>query len=203
MEIGSFDIDQVHRPTATPHNWTGTYFDVWQRQSSGPPVLISQAWNYDKAFDGIRELAHFKLPNSVPAHTLPGVPISDPKTYEIRALREMGTQAMLTNQPAILPFIYSEDGMYAPHDAPALKGREEIAAFLKDYTANWPPFDYVDVSTDRLDFSDAGVVEHMSYNLRWIGEGQTGVSIGKGIRIWTRNKDGMLQSYRQIAMHEF
>ena len=42
----------------------------------------------------------------------------------------------------------------------------------------------------------------ISYNLRWDSLDNSGVSIGKGIRIMKRNEDGSLRTYRVISMHD-
>lgn len=203
VEIGTFAITQEQRATSERHRWEGTYFDVWERDDVGKLTLVSQAWNYDAPYKGLRELAHFELNSSLPAQRLPGLPIKDRRMYEIRALREMGRRSMMSGHPNRVPLIYADDAMYAPHDRPMTWGFENIRSFLEEYTAFWPPFDFVDTSTDRIDFLGRYVVEHMSYNLRWVGEDQSGVSIGKGIRIWKRSEEGLLQSYRQISMHDF
>lgn len=203
VEIGTFEIEQQERSTSKQHRWAGAYFDVWERDARGQMTLVSQAWNYDEAYDRLRELAHFEVDQSTPAQRLPGIPIKDRRMYEVRALREMGRRTMMSGQPHLSPLIYADDAMYSPHDAPMMWGIGNIRSFLKDYSAFWPPFEFVDTSTDRIDFLGDHIVEHMSYNLRWIGEDQTGVSTGKGIRVWKRSDEGLLQSYRQISMHDY
>ncbi len=203
VEIGSFQTDLIVAETSEEKSLTGTYFDVWETQEDGSTKLFSSAWNYDAAFDGIRSLMHFSDIESTPAQRIPGITVSDELSYEVSALSEFNDVLMKRQQPETLMWIYAEDAAYAPHDAPIVKGRDAIAAFLKNYTSYWVPFDFVDVSVDRLDKTQWGAISYTSYNLRWIGGDQTGVATGKGIRIWKRSKDGQLQSFRQIAMHDF
>lgn len=202
VEIGSFTISQIHRESGKEHDWAGTYFDVWQNVDSGP-VLLTQAWNYDAAYEDLRTLAHFSDIGGIPAPNLPGVPVSDPLGYEIAALKTYGEVLMTSQQPGLLHLIYAEDSMYAPHDTPMVWGRDAIETFMAGYTEHWPPFTYVDVETHRLHAGDIGVLEHSSYSLRWVGGDRTGTSMGKGLRIWKRSEDGQLQHFRQIAMHDF
>lgn len=201
--IGTFDVEQIERSTDQMHIWSGVYFDVWARGAADQLTLVSQSWNYDEPYDGLRGLVHFDLASSTPAQQIPGLVIEDERMYEIKALREMGRRSMMTGQSNLVSMIYADDAMYAPHDAPMVRGKPEIREHLAAYTKNWPSFSFVDTSTDRIDFLGQYAVEHMSYNLRWIGGDQTGVGTGKGVRVWKRSEDGLFQSYRQIAMHDF
>ena len=202
VEIGTFSIRQFLRDDGSAHDWTGTYFDVWQGDAADA-ALLSRSWNYDKAYEGARELAHFDDIGGIPAPNLPGVAVTDPLDYEIAALKTYGEWLMTSQQPGLLNLVYAEDGMYSPHDTPMVWGREAIRAHLAEYTANWPPFTFVDVETHRLIVGEFGILDYGSYNLRWIGEDETGVSMGKGLRIWKRSDEGQLQYFRQISMHDF
>lgn len=203
VEIGSFQTEIIVTEQSEEKSLSGTYFDVWEIQDEGSIKLYASAWNYDAAYEGLRELMHFSNIESTPAHQIPGLPVSDELSYEVSAFSEFNDTLMKRQQPDKLLWIYAKDAAYAPHDAPMARGRDSIAAFLKEYTSHWPPFDYVDVSVDRLDKVEGGAISFSSYNLRWIGEDQTGVSIGKAICIWKRSEEGQLQSFRQIAMHDF
>ncbi len=202
LVIGSFKLTIRNLKNDRGTAVTGTYFDIWDT-STNDHRLLTLAWNFDEKVDGIENAFRANHPAGIHYAFTPTVPTGDKVSAEVMAARTYGAKLMLRRQPSLLVNAYHPDAWYSPHDQPIVKGKSAIKEFNIEYAKNWPSFDYVDTNPHELYENGNFVLEHMSYNLRWrTPEDYSGISIGKGIRLWKRDSTGVLKSFRQIAMHD-
>ncbi len=200
IDIGSFKSRMALNSAGTVFVIEGAYFDVWTQTPQGPR-LSAQAWNYDQPYDGLRRAVHFEELGNHEAFTA-SVPVTDDVSFDLAAFNAYSDAAMMRGQPESLYLVYGEDAIMAPHDAPLVKGRENIRDFLESYSGSWPPFHYVKSATHEIHEYEDLVLSRLSYTLRWDAGGGSGVSIGKGLRIMQRTPQGSLRVYRIISLHD-
>ncbi len=202
IDIGAFTLNYVSADATEAKELSGHYFDVWQESASGDYALLAQAWNFDSVYPEIRETKMFDALPGIHLAFTPSVPIDTGVAFDHLAVDLYNDAAMTRQQPDLLHYVYADDAVMYPHDSGPEVGRESIKDFLEDYTSGWPSFDFIKAASHRIDGTSPYVLSLISYNLRWNSLDNSGVSIGKCIRIMKRNKDGSLRTYRIISMHD-
>ena len=203
-DIGAFRLayKPANSPSSDPAEISGSYFDIWQEDASGNYTLLTQGWNFDEAYPDIRNSKLFDALPGVHMAFTPSAPVGSGVSFDLAAVNQFNDAAMLRHQPDILYHVYAEDAVMMPHDSPPVEGREAIRVFLEDYTSHWPSFDYIKSTAHRIEGTSPFVLSYQSYNLRWDSLDNSGISIGKGIRILKRDDTGSLRTYRIISMHD-
>lgn len=202
VDIGAFTLNYTAAQSAEAKEVSGHYFDVWEESAAGDYVLIAQAWNFDSVYTEIRETTMFDTLPGIHLAFTPSVPVDSGAAFDHLAVNLYNDAAMIRQQSDILYHVYSEDAVMYPHDSGPRVGQETIKEFLEDYTSGWPSFDYIKTASHRIEGTAPYAMSLISYNLRWDSLDNSGVSIGKGIRIMKRNEDGSLRTYRVISMHD-
>ena len=202
IDIGAFTLHYTAADATEAKEISGHYVDVWQESASGDYTLLAQAWNFDSVYPEVRETNMFDTLPGVHLAFTPSVPIDTGVAFDHLAVDLDNDAAMIRQQPDLLHYVYAEDAVMYPHDSEPEVGREAIKDFLEGYTSGWPSFDFIKAASHRIEGTSPYVLSLISYNLRWDSLDNSGVSIGKGIRIMKRNKDGSLRTYRIISMHD-
>ena len=207
IEIGTFQMTIEHGTKGKsaaegPVSIPGTYFEVWDTSSKNDHKLLSQAWNYDEKVERENTLLRTSIAGGVRYAHEPIVPIKTAISYELAAKRALSVRLMQQRNTDAMAFGMADDAMYSTHETPPLIGKQAIKDYWRIYAEGWPSFDYLDTNNHQLYVHKDYVLTHNSYNMRWSTRDYSGISTGKGIALFKRNANGILQGYRTIAMHD-
>jgi ketosteroid isomerase-like protein len=194
LERGNFEI---HFVEGQPRK--GRYLHLWRRQADGSYRLKAEVWGYATATE---DPAVYRL-----GQTLPGgraAPAGDPALgAELDRLHAIEARAVQTHDPARIDTFVS-DAVFVPYAQEAKVGIGEIRPFLTEYIArgSGATFDSVRTWNEGYETRGGYVIEYPNFEVAWRAGADSGVVTGGGLRIWRREPDCSLRTWRQMGTHD-
>jgi ketosteroid isomerase-like protein len=201
VELGMFSMRMKFRSTGNEHELKGKYSTIWEKATDGKLSLITEAWNYNHQVPIAEHLIFEEVPTvniALQAH----LPVNSSISFELAAYNRLQEVVITQHDPKMWSQFYTDDYMLFYSNNPIYKGRKEVDAFLEEHVKHLPVFEKLDIRNDHIDALGDYVIEYASH-IAIIRNGDwSGVSTGKNIRIWRREKDGSLKIFRGIGMYD-
>ncbi|WP_299256234.1 DUF4440 domain-containing protein [uncultured Aquimarina sp.] len=198
--LGIFTIKVKLKASEKVEELKGKYIDIWKKES-GKLFLISEIWNYNHHTPLTDDLRFHNLPGVVIAFQ-PHLPLDTDIRYEIGALDQLLETVIRQHDHISWSMAYDQDGIFLYSYQPVYYGRKELDPFIEKHMKELPIFEKLDVRNDRIDDFGTYVVEYASHIANWRRDDASGISTGKGIRIWKRQPNCSLKIFRQIATYD-
>jgi ketosteroid isomerase-like protein len=200
-EFGLFNMKIKLKSTGKEYDLNGKYEDVWDKGRDGHLKLVTEAWNYDRRVE-IGDQLRFDAAPSVNVALQAQVQVNNNVRFELAALNAFAEQVITQHDAKLWSRLYSDDIKYIYSNNPAVEGRQAMDAFLERHVKELPTFEKLSIRNDEIDDLGEYVVEYASHIAVFRSGDYSGVSTGKDLRIWRREKDGFLKVCRSIAMYD-
>ncbi|HWV71754.1 MAG TPA: nuclear transport factor 2 family protein [Pseudosphingobacterium sp.] len=201
VELGTFTMRMTLKNNGEKCELKGKYMNIWEKLEGNKLSLTAEAWNYSHHTDIANHLIFEEVPVvnvALQAH----VPINNNISFELAALNRLMEETIIQHDAKIWSQFYTDDGMFIYSNSPIYKGRKALDEFLQKHVNELPVFEKLDIRNDYIqDFGDY-VIEYASHIANWRNGNSSGVSTGKDIRIWRRDKDCSLKIFREMAMYD-
>jgi ketosteroid isomerase-like protein len=194
LERGNFEIRFVE---GQPRK--GRYLHLWRQQGDKSYRLRTEIWGYATATE---DPAVYRLGQTLPRRR--AAPAGDPALgAELDRLHAIEARAVQTHDPARIDTFVS-DAVYVPYAQEAKVGIGEIRPFLTDYIARGSGATFDSVRTWNEGYEKRGgyVIEYPNFEVAWRAGANSGVVSGGGLRIWRREPDCSLKTWRQMGTHD-
>lgn len=202
MELGTFELDFKVKVSGEEFQIEGVYLNLWRKTDNGEPVLITEAWNYNKWYDGLDAQMRFATVPSLRMAFQPRVPIDSDISFEVAARSHLLETTVTQHDADTWSRFYTDDAILIPnHDSP-YKGKKAIADYIKMHAEEMPIFEKLDIRSDRIDHLGKYVVVYSSHVANWRNGDMSGVGTGKNIKILRRGNDHTLKEFRSIGMYD-
>jgi ketosteroid isomerase-like protein len=201
MESGTFHLKMSVKKSGEPRELTGKYLDIWEQTEGGTPLLVTSAWNHDRAIDFSDELRFSEVP-SVQMALQARLPVHDRISFELAAFNRLLESAIIQHDGGLWSQFYADDVVMLANYSARHVGKKAVDAYIADHVKELPVFEKLDIRNDRIEQSGQYVIEYASHVANWRNGDSSGVSTGKNIRIWRREADGALRIIRQIGMYD-
>ena len=201
VELGMFTTKMKLKSTDKEHALKGKYQNIWEKSENGKLTLITEAWNYNHLVEITEQLRFEEVPAIQIAYQA-HLPINSSIRFELAALNRLMEVTITQHDAKIWSQFLTDDGMFIYSNNPICQGRKALNEFLEKHAKEMPVFEKLDVRNDRIDHSGDYVIEYASHIANWRNGEHSGVSTGKDIRIWRREKDCSLKIFRQMAMYD-
>ncbi len=202
LEIGTLCLTFSAKATGEEHTLNGAYLNLWQKAAGGRLQLITEAWNYDRWYDGADQLLRFETVPAVHTAFLPNVPVNSSISFELAALNRLLDATVTQHDGKVWAQFYADDAMLIPNHQPIQNGRKAIDEYIEKHAVELPVFEELDIRNNRIDNLGGYVIEYAGHIASWKNRGTTGVGLGKNIRIWRREPDHSLKLFRSIVMYD-
>ena len=200
VEWGRFRQQLVLRAGGQEYELIGKYLDIWEKRAD-QVVLITSAWNYDRAVD-FSDLLRFPEVPAVHVAFQPRAAVTSQAGVDVAALGLLIERTVTGHDARLFTLLYADDAVLLHNYHPAFIGRDQIAAFTAEHFKQLSVFEKLDIRNDRVDDLGGYVVEYASHVASWRNGEWSGVNPGKNIRIWRRQADGALRIFRAIGMYD-
>ncbi len=203
LELGTFRIEYVELGSGESLVREGKYWNVWAREAGGALKIKAETWGYFLPVNN---------PNTVTMEIEPLVATSPPHEldeadenlrFELHALNALMQEGVRNKDAQLRSSFYSRNAVFMPHADSTKSGLEEIQKHLVEYSRGDVVLDTVDISTFVFERAGEYVIEYPRFRVEWHVDQMSGVTSGKGIRLWRREPGGTLKIYREIATHDF
>ncbi|MEM7509939.1 MAG: nuclear transport factor 2 family protein [Bacteroidota bacterium] len=199
FELSTFRLSITTETEA--YTLRGKSVRIWMYAGEDRLTLETEAWNYNHSLDFAHAL-RFDLPNATHLALEAHVPIKDPISFEIAALHGLAEKVITQGNAEVWSQFYTDDGMFIYSFNPIHHKRKQLNAFFEQHVKDLPVFENLEIRAIKIEELDNGyVIEFASHIACWRNETASGVSTGKNIRIWRREPNGSLKTFRQIAMY--
>ena len=199
FELSTFRLS-ISSDTQT-HTLRGKCVRIWTYAGEGLLRLETEAWNYNHYLDFANEL-RFNLPYATHLAMEAHVPIQDAVSFEIAALHGLAEKVITQGNAEVWSQFYADDGMFIYSFNPIHHKRKQLNAFFEQHVKDLPVFENLEIRAHKIeDLNNGYVIELASHIACWRNETASGVSTGKNIRVWRREPNGSLKTFRQIAMY--
>ena len=202
MEMGVFKLVLEVKVSGQLFEVEGTYMNLWRDSDRGEPVLVTDAWNYNKWYDGLDAQMRFAIVPAVRMAFQPRLLIDSNISLEIAAIGHLLETVLTQHDADVWSRLYTDDAILAPNHHPVYKGKEAIDGYMEKHVKELPVFEKLDIRSDRIDHLGKYTVVYSSHVANWRVNESSGVGTGKNIKIWRRGDDHSLKVFRTIAMYD-
>jgi ketosteroid isomerase-like protein len=199
MEIGTFDMSMSD--SIKTYELKGKYANIWKKDSTGNPKLLTEAWNYDHNVEFEQRLKFDNVPSitmALEAH----VPITDNISFELAGLNSLMEKIISQKDGNLWTKFYDDNGKSLHSFKPMIIGRKKLDEYYLEHAEELPVFEKLDIRTDKIEELNGYVLEYATAIANWRMNEYSGVSTSKNIRLWKRQPNGSLKIYRLIAMYD-
>jgi ketosteroid isomerase-like protein len=201
IEIGRFTMTVAVRGSAGTHELAGKYMDLWEKSGSGKLELNTAAWNHD-AYPQIADQLRFADVPSVHMALQARVPIAAGISLELAAIQKLQESTLIQHDGKTWALFYADDAILLANHGGVVSGRKALDEYTVEHANAFPVFEKLDLRTHRVDDLGRYVIEYASGVANWrVGE-SSGVSLGKNILVWRRERGGTLKIWRSISMYD-
>jgi len=203
VELGSFQLEYTDAKGGEAWLREGKYWNVWARQPDRSLKIKAETWGYFQ-------------PVKAPAALVVEIPpaaarLSSPKLdaqgenlrFELHALNALMREAVLNRDASLRLGFFAPDAVFMPHADSNKSGIEQIQKHLIEYNAGNVVIDAARIETFEFERAGEYTLEYPRFHVKWHVPELSGVSAGKGIRLWKRQPGGTLKIFREIATHDF
>lgn len=201
VESGTFHLKMTLKNNGQTRQLTGKYLDVWEKSESGALLLVTAAWNHDRAIEFSDELRFPALP-AVQMALQARVPVRDRISLELTAFNRLLETSIIQHDGGVWSQFYADDAVLFANYSPMHVGKKAVDVYIGEHVKQLPIFEKLDIRTDRIENLGRYVIEYASHVANWRNGDSSGVSTGKNIRLWRRDSDGALRIIRQIGMYD-
>lgn len=202
MELGKLSMKIILKRTAKEYELIGTYMNIWEESKDGELKLITEAWNYDQWYDEIDQHLRFDAVPAVHMAFQSNVQVNSNVSFELAAYSRLLDATVTQHDANVWSQFYTEDSMLIPNYHPIYHGKKEIDEYIKMHVKELPVFEELDIRNQRIDDLGKYVIGYASHIASWKSGNQSGVGLGKNIKIWRREPDHSLKVFRTIAMYD-
>ncbi len=201
VEFGNFEMKLILRSSGHEYLFKGKYGDIWEKRLNDSLLLITQVWNYNHKLENNDLLKFDEIP-AVTIAFISHVPVNSPISFELAALSRLQEICITQHDPIVWSQFYSNDAKVFYNFQAPVEGRNAIDSFLKKHVTELPVFEKLDIRNDRIDHLGNFVIVYASHIAIVRNGDWSGVSTGKNIAIWKREKDGSLKIFRGFATYD-
>jgi ketosteroid isomerase-like protein len=201
METGRFTMTLAVRGSAETHTIAGKYLDLWEKSAAGALALHTAAWNHDEPPKIAEQLRIAEVP-AVHMGLQARVPITAGVSFELAALQRLQEAAIIQRDGKTWGLFYTDDAVSLANHGGVVSGRKALDEYHVAHAKALPVFEKLDLRTHQIDDLGEYVVEYASGVVTWKVDEYSGVSLGKGLLVWRRSKDGQLRVWRSISMYD-
>ncbi|MEM8899037.1 MAG: nuclear transport factor 2 family protein [Bacteroidota bacterium] len=199
FELSTFQVSLTSE-TQT-YTLQGKCVRIWMYAGEDRLRLETEAWNYNHSLDFAHKL-RFNLPNTTHLALEAHAPIKDAVSFEIAALHGLAEKVITQGNAEVWSQFSADDGMFIYSFNPIHHKRKQLNAFFDQHVKDLPVFENLEIRAHKIeDLNNGYVIEIASHIACWRNETASGVSTGKNIRVWRREPNGSLKTFRQIAMY--
>ena len=130
------------------------------------------------------------------------VPVTAGVSFELAALCKLEESAIVQHDGKTWALFYADDGILLANHGAVVSGRKALDEYTVEHAKALPVFEKLDLRTHKIDDLGEYVIEYASGVVTWKVDEYSGVSLGKGIRVWRRAESGALQNWRAISMYD-
>ena len=179
----------------------GKYMDIWKKEQTDI-TLISEIWNYNHHTDLTEQLKFNEVPGTVLAYQ-GHLPINDNIRFEIASINHFTEEFIAHRDHNLWKQLYAKDAIALFSYKPVFKNKNALDQFIKDHVAELPIFEKLDIRNNYINDLGEYVVNYASHIANWRNSEYSGISTGKGIKIWRRAPNGTLKIVRQISTYDY
>lgn len=201
IESGEFKEKLKLKSTGKEYELYGKYLNIWEQKPDGSLLLITETWNYSHSVEIADQLFFPEIP-TVNVAMQPHLPIKDNITFELATLNTFQEKVITEHDAKLWSRFYADDYILFRIGHPLYRGRKQIDSFLEAHVKGFPVFEKLDIRNDRVDNLGEYVIEWASHIAIVRNGDWSGVTTGKDIRIWRREKDGALKIIRGIGTYD-
>ncbi|WP_299438412.1 nuclear transport factor 2 family protein [uncultured Aquimarina sp.] len=199
--LGTFTMKIQLKSTKQIKELKGKYMDIWEKEE-GKFSLISEIWNYNHHTDFTEHLKFNNVPGTVLAYQ-EHLPINNDIRFELAALNRFMEEFISQGDHKLWSQLYTNDVISMFSYKPMYLDKESLDTFLKYHVAELPIFEKLDIRNNHIDDLGTYIVNYASHIANWRNDDYSGISTGKGIKIWRRQSNGSLKIVRQIATYDY
>ncbi|WP_299248949.1 hypothetical protein [uncultured Aquimarina sp.] len=199
--IGTFEMKVRLKNAEKEEELKGKYIDIW-RKGEGNPLLISEIWNYDHHTDLTEQLKFDHVPGTVLAFQ-GHLPVDNNIRFEIASINSFTEEFISHHDHKLWSQIYADDAVALFSYKPIFRDKKSLDVFIKSHVAELPVFEKLDIRNNYIDDLGVYVVNIASHIANWRNTEYSGISTGKGIKIWKRAPNGSLKIFRQISTYDY
>ncbi|WP_299212531.1 nuclear transport factor 2 family protein [uncultured Aquimarina sp.] len=199
--LGTFTMKVRLKNTEKIEELNGKYIDIWKKENS-KLSLISQIWNYNHHTDLTEQLKFDNIPGTVLAYQ-GHLPVDNDIRFELAALNQFMEEFISHGDYKIWSQLYANDVLAMFSYKPIYRDKKSLDKFLKAHVAELPIFEKLDIRNNHIDDLGTYIVNYASHIANWRNDQYSGISTGKGIKIWRREPNGSLKIVRQIATYDY
>jgi len=198
---GTFTQKLQRRSDGKEYELNGKYLDLWRKPAGAEPVLVTQAWNYDRWFDAGDDF-RFADVRAFTAAQQPRVPADSNPRLELAAFCQLIGVAVTQHDGPVFARLFADDAVLLPNFDVVHAGRQAIDAWVATHFKELPVFEHLDIRNDRVDVLDGYLIEYASHVSSWKNGDSSGMNTGKNLRIWRREPDHALKLIAQIGAYD-
>ncbi|MBW1297747.1 DUF4440 domain-containing protein [Aquimarina litoralis] len=199
--LGEFKMKVRLKEGTKVEELNGKYMNIWKKEK-GDVSLISEIWNYNHHTDLTDQLKFDTIPGTVLAYQ-GHLPINNNIRFEIASINHFTEEFIAHRDHMLWMQLYAEDAIALFSYKPVFKDRNMLDQFIKDHVAELPIFEKLDIRNNYINDLGEYVVNYASHIANWRNNEYSGISTGKGIKIWRRAANGTLKIVRQISTYDY
>lgn len=198
--IGAFSMKIKLKNEAKVEELKGKYINIWKKENE-KLSLMSEIWNYDHHTDLTEHLKFNDIPGTVLAYQ-GHLPIDTNIRFEIASINHFAEEFIAQRDHMLWSKLYADNPIALFSYKPIFKDKNTLDAFIKDHVAELPIFEKLDIRNNYINDLGDYVVNYASHIANWRHGEHSGISTGKGIKIWKRASNGTLKIFRQISTYD-
>ncbi|WP_378172521.1 hypothetical protein [Aquimarina sp. SS2-1] len=131
------------------------------------------------------------------------LPVNSNIRFELAALNQFMEEFISQGDHILWSQLYTYDAIALFSYEPMYQDKKLLDSFIKDHVAELPIFEELDIRNNHIDDLGTYIVNYASHIANWRNNEYSGISTGKGIKIWRREPNGSLKIVRQIATYDY
>ncbi|MFD2561199.1 hypothetical protein [Aquimarina rubra] len=199
--LGTFVMKLRLKNSEKVEELQGKYMDIWKKEHN-KLSLISEIWNYNHHTDLTEQLKFDNVPGTVLAFQ-GHLPIDTNVRFEIEAINNFTEEFIAYRDHKLWSQLYANDVIAMFSYKPMYRDKKSLGVFIKKHVEELPIFEKLDIRNNHIDDLGDYVVNYASHIANWRNDSYSGISTGKGIKIWRREPNGSLKIVRQIATYDY
>jgi ketosteroid isomerase-like protein len=199
IEIGTFRKEYSTSEADTLITQNGKYWNVWDVASEGGFKLKGEAFGF---FHAVRDPAALMMQREKIAPEKSDISLDKETPFELKAYNALMEKGVSTRDGVLRSNFFTSDGSFMPFADSTVTGMNRIRPYLVAYSSRGQvTIDSISVYTYHAEYFDEYVLEYPKFRVKWTAGQVSGITQGKGIRIWKRQNDKSLRLYREIGTH--
>ncbi|WP_405207283.1 DUF4440 domain-containing protein [Aquimarina sp. LLG6339-5] len=199
--LGEFTMKIRLKNGTAVEELNGKYMNIWIKQETNIS-LLSEIWNYNHHTDITEQLKFDNIPGTILAYQ-EHLPINSNIRFEIASINHFTEEFIAQRDHTLWAQLYADDAIAFFSYKPMFKDKTTLDKFIKDHVVELPIFEKLDIRNNYINDLGDYVVNYASHIANWRNNEHSGISTGKGIKIWQRAPNGTLKIVRQISTYDY